>query len=179
MSDIDLKALRKTIGACIRTDRRFPVFTAADVLQLIDRIESAERRAEDAEEKLESLVATGIVGAIANDRLEIMQRMRVVPDAIKELIDASGKFAAMGDDAMERCIKDGAAELDALERDAARYRWLRDPGHDVALVLDKQTEYVSADESVPGVGGYYMYEYRAGVELDAAIDAAMAQEGGK
>jgi len=64
-------------------------------------------------------------------------------------------------------------------RDAARYRWLRDPQHDVALVLDKRTGYVPGDESIPGVGGYHTYEYRAGEELDAAIDAAIAAQQGK
>lgn len=59
-------------------------------------------------------------------------------------------------------------------RDAARYRWLRDPNTDVALVLDKKTGYVPIDERVPGVGGCHTYEYRAGEELDAAIDAAMS-----
>ncbi|GAB1836866.1 hypothetical protein MyNCGM121_36450 [Achromobacter xylosoxidans] len=64
-------------------------------------------------------------------------------------------------------------QLVALAMDGLRYRWLRDPQTDVALVLDKRTGYVPENESVPGVGGYYMYEYRAGEELDAAIDAAM------
>lgn len=59
-------------------------------------------------------------------------------------------------------------------RDAARYRWLRDPQSDVALVLDKRTGYVPEDERIPGVGGYHTYEYRAGDELDAAIDEAIA-----
>ncbi|GAB1835939.1 hypothetical protein MyNCGM121_27130 [Achromobacter xylosoxidans] len=70
-------------------------------------------------------------------------------------------------------------ELVALAMNGLRYRWLRDPQTDVALVLDKRTGYVPEDESVPGVGGYYMYEYRAGEELDAAIDSAMAAEIGK
>lgn len=52
------------------------------------------------------------------------------------------------------------AERDALAKDAERYRWLRNPDQDVALVLDKMVS--------SGV-----YEYRAGDELDAAIDAAM------
>lgn len=60
-------------------------------------------------------------------------------------------------------------------RDATRYRWLRDPTTDVSLVLDKQTGWVPPDENIRGVGGYYNYEYRAGDELDAAIDAAMEQ----
>lgn len=64
------------------------------------------------------------------------------------------------------------AEVDALKADAERYRWLRNPETDCALVLDKRTGWVPPDESVDGVGGYYAYEYRAGEELDAAIDAA-------
>lgn len=63
---------------------------------------------------------------------------------------------------------------DAL--DAARYRWLRDPRTDVALVLYKRTGYVPADESIPGIGGYHTYEYRAGEELDTVIDAAIAAQ---
>lgn len=71
----------------------------------------------------------------------------------------------------------GASAILTVERlraDAERYRWLRDPTTDVALVLDKRTGWVPEDESVPGVGGYHTYEYRAGEELDAAIDAASA-----
>ena len=64
------------------------------------------------------------------------------------------------------------AKLATLEADAERYRWLRDPTTDVSLVLDKRTSWVPPDENVPGVGGYHTYEYRAGDELDAAIDAA-------
>lgn len=63
--------------------------------------------------------------------------------------------------------------------DAKRYRWLRDPKTDVALVLDKRV-----GESIRGLNDEfkgYDYEYRAGDELDAAIDAAMtdaaAQQG--
>ncbi len=59
------------------------------------------------------------------------------------------------------------------QKDAARYQWLRNPTIDVSLVLDKRTEWVEPDENVAGVGGYWMYEYRAGEELDAAIDAAI------
>jgi hypothetical protein len=60
---------------------------------------------------------------------------------------------------------------DETEKQAARYRWLRDPTTDVALVIDKVTGGVPVDEM--GGGGYRTYEYRAGEELDAAIDAAI------
>lgn len=59
------------------------------------------------------------------------------------------------------------------QKDAERYRWLRNPATDVALVLDKRTNWVPADDAVIGVGGYWQYEYRAGEELDAAVDQAI------
>ena len=58
-------------------------------------------------------------------------------------------------------------------KDAARYRWIRDSGTDVSLVIDKRTEWVPPDDVVAGVGGYWMYEYRCGSELDEAIDQAI------
>lgn len=57
-------------------------------------------------------------------------------------------------------------------RDAERYRWLRDPGVDVALVIDKVTGEMPTTEGLIG-GGYKTYEYRSGKELDSAIDAAI------
>jgi len=62
---------------------------------------------------------------------------------------------------------------EGLERDAARYRWLRDPESKPALVLDKVTGYVPWHEGTD-TGGYSTYEYRCGDELDAAIDAALS-----
>ncbi|APQ14715.1 hypothetical protein BJP27_24395 (plasmid) [Pseudomonas oryzihabitans] len=64
---------------------------------------------------------------------------------------------------------------EAVRKDAERYRWLRNPGQDVALVLDKKTGHVPVDER--GFGGYGIYEYRAGTDLDEAIDAAMRAQG--
>lgn len=63
-------------------------------------------------------------------------------------------------------------EADALRVDAMRYRWLRNPDQDVSLVLDKVTGYVEYHEGTQ-TGGYNTYEFRAGDELDKAIDAAM------
>jgi len=63
-------------------------------------------------------------------------------------------------------------ERDEYKQDAERYRWLRDPCTDVAKVIDKYTHWVQPEEGFPGVGGYWAMEYRAGDELDAAIDAA-------
>lgn len=73
------------------------------------------------------------------------------PDAIRALLD----------------------RLEKAEKDAERYRWLRNPDTDVSLVIDKRTGWVPPDEHVEGVGGYHTYEYRAGEELDTAIDSAM------
>lgn len=61
------------------------------------------------------------------------------------------------------------ASLAEAERDAERYRWLRDENTKVALVIDKVTGYFE--------DGIHMYEYRSGIDLDTAIDAAMALEG--
>lgn len=52
------------------------------------------------------------------------------------------------------------------EQDAARYRWLRGSATDIGNVIDKPFG-KHAD-------GHQMYEYRAGEELDNAIDAAMS-----
>ncbi|WP_374258451.1 hypothetical protein, partial [Aquabacterium sp.] len=60
---------------------------------------------------------------------------------------------------------------DDIVKDAQRYRWLRAPDRDVSLVLDKVVGYEPIGPA--GTGGYNIYEYRAGEELDAAIDAAM------
>lgn len=67
----------------------------------------------------------------------------------------------------------GAMPALSEELDARRYRWLRDPDVDVALVIDKVTGDVPTTEGLAG-GGYKLYEYRAGEELDAAIDNAIA-----
>lgn len=63
-------------------------------------------------------------------------------------------------------------EVEGLKKDAERYRWLRNPDTDVGLVIDKVTGEIPYDEGTR-TGGYHTYEYRAGEELDTAIDAAM------
>lgn len=96
-------------------------------------------------------------------------------DDFCRVTDDAGRLGELADAAIAAMTPAPAAG-DA--QDAARYRWLRDPQTDVALVLDKRTGYVPEDESIPGIGGYHTYEYRAGEELDAAIDAAIAQRKG-
>lgn len=91
--------------------------------------------------------------------------------------DPAGSFEkcmqAMRDrDEHAKTIDHLRAEVETLRKDAERYRWLRNPDQDVALVLDKVTGEIPVDKF--GCGGYRTYEYRAGVELDDAIDAAMA-----
>lgn len=63
----------------------------------------------------------------------------------------------------ERMLPEFVTHVEGLAKDAGRYRWLRNPDQDVALVLDKMVS--------SGV-----YEYRAGDELDTAIDTAMATQ---
>lgn len=69
------------------------------------------------------------------------------------------------------CVKIIYAGLAENDLDAARYRWVRDPSSNAALVLDKVSGEVPYDEGTQ-TGGYLTYEYRSGEELDAAIDAA-------
>lgn len=63
-------------------------------------------------------------------------------------------------------VKELTAQRDAAMKDAERYRWLRSPTQDVGNVLDKRVGNT--------VEGYGVWEYRAGGELDNAIDAAIA-----
>lgn len=66
-------------------------------------------------------------------------------------------------DALVEHIRSLTERLEKAEKDAGRYRWLRDSCQDVA------DEYGTA-------GQLYFGTYHAG-RLDAAIDAAIAQEG--
>lgn len=66
-------------------------------------------------------------------------------------------------------------QLVDAEKDAQRYRWLRDPESSVGSVMDKAVGYTPYDAGTQ-TGGYTDYEYRAGAELDAAIDAAIASD---
>lgn len=56
--------------------------------------------------------------------------------------------------------------------DAERYRWLRDDAVDPGTVIDKKVGVFNSED-----GGYPIWEYRSGAELDSAIDAAMSKEG--
>lgn len=58
--------------------------------------------------------------------------------------------------------------LRAAEKDAARYHWLRNPDQDVGNVIDKR---IGTPHDITGV-----WEYRAGDELDNAIDDAMKEK---
>lgn len=62
-------------------------------------------------------------------------------------------------------------DLEALRRDAMRYRWLRDFDNGGALSVGKSYEF--------GDCGWERVEWLYENELDAIIDAAMAQEVGK
>lgn len=62
--------------------------------------------------------------------------------------------------------------IESLKKDAARYRWLRDESIDPGSVIDKKIGHSY-------VGDYPIYEYRAGQELDDAIDAEMIEVNNK
>ena len=62
------------------------------------------------------------------------------------------------------------AEVEALRKDADRYRWLRDDSIDPGTVIDKKVGVFNSED-----GGYPIWEYRTGDELDSAIDAAMTK----
>ena len=95
---------------------------------------------------------------------QAMQHPTVV-ETINTLSQLAEKLRVERDTLLDRVEK--------AEKDAERYRWLRNPDVDVSLVIDKRTGWVPPDEHVEGVGGYHTYEYRAGEELDTAIDSAM------
>lgn len=63
-------------------------------------------------------------------------------------------------------------ENESLKKDAARYRWLRDESIDPGSVIDKKIGHSY-------VGGYPIWEYRAGKELDDSIDTAMTEVNNK
>ena len=75
---------------------------------------------------------------------------------------------------LKRDLAELTAELAECRRDAERYRWLRDPNSSVGLVIDKQTGEATYDEGTH-TGGFGIFEYRAGEELDKSIDNAIAR----
>lgn len=91
------------------------------------------------------------------------------------LAEREAEIAKNGRHAMRVTIAQLEARLANAERDAARYRWLRDPHNSVAEVIDKVVGCDGAAEGIQAEVGL-RYEYRAGDELDAAIDAAMATD---
>lgn len=99
---------------------------------------------------------------ISDHEVEVARLRAELQNAAKAALDATALA----------CEKE--READALRVNAERYLWLRNPDRDVSLVLDKVTGYVEYHEGTQ-TGGYSTYEYRAGDELDTAIDAAMGE----
>lgn len=58
-----------------------------------------------------------------------------------------------------------------LRNDAERYQWLRNPAIDPGRVIDKRVRHVGPDGETDSID----WEYRAGEELDKAIDKAMKE----
>ena len=71
----------------------------------------------------------------------------------------SPKFGGLLDELM--------AENESLRKDAKRYRWMRDEAIDPGTVIDKKV-------GISEIGGFPIWEYRCGTELDDAIDAAIS-----
>lgn len=130
----------------------------------------AELEAENAALRAELAAAYETAETTARRQLARIEELMA---QLAEQSQRAGKYAAEARRQMNHvAVLD--AQLAAAQKDAERYRWLRNPTQDVALVIDKVTGEVPADEF--GCGGYRTYEYRAGDELDAAIDAALEQE---
>ena len=84
------------------------------------------------------------------------------PEAKKVTQHADRRAAAIGFQAAYALL---APEM----RDAARYRWLRNPNHDIEPVIDHRLDGATID-GMPAE----IYEYRSGEDLDRAIDTAIA-----
>ena len=83
----------------------------------------------------------------------------------------TGKYIPVGaEDAWQEWLA-CYQHLAPMVEDAERYRWLRNPNHDIEPVIDQRDEDATID-GIPTV----IYEYRSGEELDKAIDAAREQE---
>jgi hypothetical protein len=118
----------------------------------------------------------------ADDNLYLTTPPAAVADADKrdaKRLAVESEFAALIPDTYYMDQPDGGSvtvqeQVRRIVEYAERYRWLRNPGTDVALVLDKRGEWIPEDDLIAGIGGYYVYEYRAGEELDSEIDAVIA-----
>ena len=130
-------------------------------------------------ERVKELVK--LTDAVRSDKAELHKAIDAMQSALDDAVaklaarDAEVSAVRTGLNELNKllCVKD--AEVERLRKDAERYRWLRCPKQDVSLVLDKRTGFVPiSDDGL--AGGYWIYEYRAGDELDAAIDAALSEE---
>ena len=91
-----------------------------------------------------------------------VERLRAMTAVTCGVGDGSGKLLVHGDYDSIKKVQSLVFELESLRKDAERYRWIRNPDQAIGHVIDKMVS--------PGI-----YEYRAGDELDDAIDDAMRQ----
>ena len=111
---------------------------------------------------------SGKIGAVEVDGYDIVQvQSRRRFDHASRNADAA--FIAGANPA---AVLELISEVESLKKDAARYRWLRDESIDPGSVIDKKIGHSY-------VGDYPIYEYRAGQELDDAIDAEMIEVNNK
>lgn len=132
MSDIDLKALREAAVNCTEAGCSGVFIDPSDALQLLDRLEAAEKERDELRASL----------AAEKTRLAMLAQI----------------------------ARHSAKQHDALVIDAQRYRWLRGQKWERAdlFVIAGSKSHVRLGTDCP-----------CDDRLDAAIDAAMAQEGGK
>lgn len=128
----------------------------------------------------ESLIAddrsSGLKTSALFDKFDAM----ATPDLVLGLIAEVERLNEEYDKAWRHDLNDKnnvkalAAEVISLSKDAARYRWLRDESIDPGAVIDKKVGIFNSED-----GGYPIWEYRAGKELDDAIDTAMIEVNNK
>ena len=91
------------------------------------------------------------------------------PVAVLSLIAENKRLAELLECAQGDC-RQAMQIIERLTPDAERYRWLRDDAVDPGTVIDKKVGVFNSED-----GGYPIWEYRSGADLDSAIDAAMSK----
>ena len=147
--------------------------------QLDDYADAVYRRAQGNALISEVMDARTAVQAAIKEKMDAKDaEIAALRQIISDTVTAIGSGAGVGVECslgfLQHIPEEVRETTKALRLDAERYRWLRDPTSDVAQIVDKVTGEAPYDESF-GTGGYKTYEYRAGADLDASVDTAMAQ----
>jgi len=161
MSDIELKALRESLNSW--GDKGDLPIAGAFLEKLLDRLESAERRAEEAEK--ECAEQARLLGMGAERELGLMAKLNSASEmATKhgEVLQLVG--SALGMSAGSSLHTELMPLVHKMIKDAERYQWLLGTnGWDMEPIVEV---FINGEAHGPG-------------HLDAQVDASMAQEGGK